>query len=355
MESVRFHPIDLRLEAAAALMRLAYRGDNVRSGDLRAAAEYYAKKYAVSPERFSGMIEVYEHVKANFTCDETELATLFTVLEGLDFSPYQLVQVFEHELGGERAGSLENRIALILSEDDAMPCFEQAGLADLLAYVQRQPVSNGVKWLFTDAVVRYEAYKARVDRLLDQAEALIREKAALLEPYAKQALDKWSALPDEDAFFDLLAKDGLRLDCRRADVYPLVLQFTSIAVQSNIVVAEHFGEKERSSIYYGVLIDEIDRSERAGRDELESVSGILHALDDKKRLQILTALRERPLYGQELASVTDLSPATVSHHMAELASTGLVTIEKQGVKLLYHLSESRLKEFTAMLENSLMR
>ena len=88
---------------------------------------------------------------------------------------------------------------------------------------------------------------------------------------------------------------------------------------------------------------------------MESIANLLHALDEKKRLQILLALRARPLYGQELASLTDLSPGTVSHHMSELAGNGLVTIEKQGVKLLYHLNETRLREFTAMLEKSLLR
>ncbi len=355
MESVRFHPIDLRMEAAAALIRLTYRGDNVRAGDLRTAAEYYIKKYDITPDRFSGMIEVYEHIKANFTCDETELSTFFTEMEGFGFTLYQLLFLFGHTLGSERAGKLENRVALVLSEDESLNPFEHTSLSDLLDYVQCQPVTDDVKWLFTDAIVHYEDYKQRVDRLLDQAEALIREKADLLEPYAQSALAAWSALPDEDAFFDLLAKNGLRLDCNRADVYPLVLQFAAIAVHSNVFIAEHFGEEECTAIFYGVLIDEIGHNERAGQDELESVSGILRAMDDKKRLQILTVLRERPLYGQELASVTELSPATVSHHMSELTNNGLVTIEKQGVKLLYHLNEKRLREFTAMLENSFLR
>ena len=40
--------------------------------------------------------------------------------------------------------------------------------------------------------------------------------------------------------------------------------------------------------------------------------------------------------------------------MGELAGIGLVTIEKQGVKLLYHLSESRIREFLSMMERNLL-
>jgi DNA-binding transcriptional ArsR family regulator len=193
-----------------------------------------------------------------------------------------------------------------------------------------------------------------MNRLLDQAEALIREKEELLLPYAEQALNSWNNLASEDAFFDQLALEGIRLDCPRADVYPMVMNFTTITLHSNIICAQQFGTDERTVITYGIFIDEFTKSDRTGKTDLESLTNLLHALDDKKRLQILVSLRKQPLYGQELANVTELSPGTVSHHMSELAGIGLVTIEKQGVKLLYHLSESRIREFLSMMERNLL-
>ena len=133
-----------------------------------------------------------------------------------------------------------------------------------------------------------------------------------------------------------------------------VMSFTTITVHSNIICAEYFGAEERTVITYGIFIDEFTKRDRTGKTDLESITNLLHALDDKKRLQILVSLRKQPLYGQELANVTQLSPGTVSHHMSELAGIGLVTIEKQGVKLLYHLSESRIREFLSMMERNLL-
>ncbi|MCE5188997.1 MAG: metalloregulator ArsR/SmtB family transcription factor [Eubacteriales bacterium] len=355
MELVQFHPIDYRLEAAAVLTRLAYRGDDVRNGDLRPSAEHYSKKYGIDIGRFSGMIEAYEYVKANFACDESELLALFAFPEGMETNINDLLTQLRFNLGETRLKDLNMRIALFLSDEKDEPIFEHAGVADLMAYAERIPISDSARWLLSDAIIRYDAYAARANCLLDQAERLIREKSFLLEPYAEQALNDWRALSNDEAFFDRLAKNGVRLDCFRADVYPLVFLFTSISLHSNVLCAEQFGEEERTAISYGVWIDEINLSERSGRDDLESISGVLHALDDKKRLQILVALRTRPLYGQELANVTGLSPATVSHHMSELAGSGLVTIEKQGVKLLYQLNEPRLKEFTAQIEKNLLR
>lgn len=355
MEHLRFYPLDLRLEAAAVLSRLAYRGDNERSGDMRASIEYYVKKYNVDPGRFAGLLEAYEYVKAHLVCDEQELLALFGMPDGMEANLYDLLLQTRFNLGDERIHDLNLRIALFLSDEADEPVFAHAGISDLMAYAQRLPNPDSVKLLLSDAIIRFEAYEARANIILDQTEALLREKIALLEPYAAQALADWNALPNEEAFFDRLAVEGVRLDCPRADVYPAVMQFTTVSIHSNAICADRFGQEECSIISYGIFVDEFTNSDRTGKTDLESIANLLHALDDKKRLQILLALRARPLYGQELASLTDLSPGTVSHHMSELAGNGLVTIEKQGVKLLYHLNEARLREFTKMLEKSLLR
>lgn len=355
MKSIRPHPLDYRREAAAALTRLAYRGEDARAGDVRRAAEYYTKKYNIDSSRFAGLIEAYDYFTAHFTCDEAELIALFGYPDDMETNINDILTQIRFNFGQERMKDLNLRISLFLSDETNEPVFEHAGIPALFAYAERTLSAAGSRWLLCDAIIRFEETLSRADRLLDRAEAVIRETAHLLEPYAGRVLQEWNALADDDAFLDRLAKHGLRLDCRSVDVYPLVFQFTSISVHSNVLSADYFHEEERAAISYGVLVDDINLSELSLRDRLESVSGVLHALDDKKRLQILSALRESPLYGQELANVTELSPATVSHHMNELAGSGLVTIEKQGVKLLYHLNETRLKEFTSLLEKSLLR
>lgn len=355
MKHLTFHPFDLRLEAAGALTRLAYRGDNERSGDLRTAVDYYCKKYNTDRSSFSGMLEAYDHLKANLVCEEQELITLFGFADGMETNIYDLIRQMRFNLGDELVRDLNMRIALVISDETDDARFGQVGITDLLQYTQGLPIADPSKLLFADAVIRFDEYEARINRILDQAEALIREKAHLLTPYAEKALAGWNALPGEDAFFDQLALEGIRLDCPHADVYPIVMQFSTIYVHSNIICAQQFGTAEETIIHYGVLIDEYTRAERTGKTDLESIANLLHALDDKKRLQILVALRERPLYGQELATVTELSPGTVSHHMGELVGSGLVKIEKQGVKLLYSISEPRFRELTAMLEKSFLR
>ncbi len=354
MNTFRFMPIDTRLEAGAFLIRLAYRGDSPTSGDMRVAAEHYSRKYGVPIGEFAGLIEAYEFIKARFSCDEKELLALFGVCSGLEYSIYEEFLMLERALGTERVKTLGLRIALVTTDDDDEPNFDNANLSDLLDYAQNLPVSDEARWLITDACVRYGEYRARIDTLLDQAEALVRETLGLLKPYADAALRGFSGDPSGKALFSHLAESGLRLDCAGADVLPFIFQFSFIALYSNIVSAAHFGEPEQTTIAYGCMIDRINACGETGRDAAESMLGLLHALDDKRRLEILTALKSRPLCGQDLAALTGLSAATISHHMNELASTGLVGIEKQGVKLLYHLKAERFGDLCELLQKGFL-
>lgn len=58
---------------------------------MRTTIEHYCKKYNVDRARFSGMLEVYEHVKANLVCGQ-ELITLFAVPDGIETSLYELIR-----------------------------------------------------------------------------------------------------------------------------------------------------------------------------------------------------------------------------------------------------------------------
>ena len=57
---------------------------------------------------------------------------------------------------------------------------------------------------------------------------------------------------------------------------------------------------------------------------------LYRALGDETRLRILRLLAERDRYLTELATELDLSKPTVSHHLAQLRSAGLITVTGQG-------------------------
>jgi len=66
------------------------------------------------------------------------------------------------------------------------------------------------------------------------------------------------------------------------------------------------------------------------------------ALSDENRLKIVGLLARDSYSGEALAALLDISPATVSHHLARLAEAGLVTAQMDGHAKLYRLRTDTL-------------
>lgn len=73
------------------------------------------------------------------------------------------------------------------------------------------------------------------------------------------------------------------------------------------------------------------------------------ALAHPVRRQILALLRERAHTAGELADAFDLAKPTLSGHFAVLREADLVTIERQGVTLIYRINLSVAEEALAGL------
>ena len=71
---------------------------------------------------------------------------------------------------------------------------------------------------------------------------------------------------------------------------------------------------------------------------------LFKALADSQRRKILAMLRKSELAAGEIASRLELTPATVSHHLAKLRSAELVRIRREGQQRIYALNVSVVEE-----------
>ena len=76
---------------------------------------------------------------------------------------------------------------------------------------------------------------------------------------------------------------------------------------------------------------------------LEARIGVLKALADASRLQVVNALIERPHCAEELAERLGRAPSTVSFHLRKLDEAGLVTKRKTQYYLVYALRDDLLR------------
>jgi len=75
-----------------------------------------------------------------------------------------------------------------------------------------------------------------------------------------------------------------------------------------------------------------------------TINAVFEALSHPVRREILRLLRAGPLSAGQLASHFDLTKPTLSVHFAKLKEADLVSVERQGTSLIYHLNMSILEE-----------
>lgn len=80
------------------------------------------------------------------------------------------------------------------------------------------------------------------------------------------------------------------------------------------------------------------RGGRLDRADAERLAGVLKAIADPARLQLLGLLSEgEATCGELIAGIGRLSQATVSHHLRILAAAGLIERRKEGVYVRHTL------------------
>ncbi len=81
---------------------------------------------------------------------------------------------------------------------------------------------------------------------------------------------------------------------------------------------------------------------------------IFKALADAQRRRILKLLRHGERPAGDIAAGMGLTPATVSHHLAQLKTAGLVRVRREGQQRIYALNVSVFEE-AVMLLNELFK
>jgi DNA-binding transcriptional ArsR family regulator len=77
--------------------------------------------------------------------------------------------------------------------------------------------------------------------------------------------------------------------------------------------------------------------------DIETLVTFFKALADATRLRIVGLLAVRPRTVEELATLTEVRPPTISHHLARLKALGLVQVDHEGTTRHYSLQTQTLE------------
>ncbi len=74
------------------------------------------------------------------------------------------------------------------------------------------------------------------------------------------------------------------------------------------------------------------------------INAVFEALSHPVRRKILALLRKGPMSAGDLSAHFDIAKPTLSVHFAKLKDAELVSVERRGTSLIYHLNMSILEE-----------
>ena len=102
----------------------------------------------------------------------------------------------------------------------------------------------------------------------------------------------------------------------------------------------------------GAAQSPVDRA--LSRDVAEAMAGVLRALADPLRLQIASVVSTAPsgrVPAGEIASITDLTAPTVSHHLRSLREAGVLVAARRGTWVDYSLAPGMDRVVAGLLDN----
>ena len=82
---------------------------------------------------------------------------------------------------------------------------------------------------------------------------------------------------------------------------------------------------------------------------LLELTNFFKALSDPNRLKIIGLLAQQNLTVEQLAEMLAISPSTVSHHLARLSKSGLVSARAESYYNIYELDSKRLESLSKEL------
>ncbi len=90
------------------------------------------------------------------------------------------------------------------------------------------------------------------------------------------------------------------------------------------------------------------RANMIGEDEYDDMSMIFTMFGDSTRLKIMNALFTSELCVSDLASLLQMSQSAISHQLASLKKTKLVTSRKIGKLVYYSMADEHIKNIYRM-------
>lgn len=187
--------------------------------------------------------------------------------------------------------------------------------------------------------------KASIDLIYNDIQKII---PILKELFAKYNNDDYKTYYTKDFIANLVSSNYTE-NTENFIVVPNIVSPTTISLN---IHDENEDKEIPSSLHIGILIDHIKlENDNLSDNRLEEyLEHFVKVLNDTSKMKIVELLKEKEMYGAQIAQALNLKTPTVTHHMVTLLNSGIVTATKENNRINYSYNKEKCLEIIEYLK-----
>lgn len=222
--------------------------------------------------------------------------------------------------------------------------------SELFAFIETIPIPDDEKWALMKLYNNFDEYKEKLADILALAGELYMRKYDTIKHYIGWFIAA-AAEPLNNGGTRFIEQNyGVEL----SDSADAIFLQPSIAMcNTTRYLMSYTSERITDFLYVGVLFEPLREITDVSTVD-DKICRTLRTIGDNRKYEILKLLAESPRYGQQIASLIDISTATVSHHMSMLIEAGFVDIKRESNRIYYIPNKKKIRDFLDELSEALL-
>lgn len=304
-------------------------------------------------KQFAGKMELVREYFTSMTPQDEDMLTLAEIALLAPQRRYDItLEQIEKELEDASEAVISRRILKMMDMEEAEDSF-----TTVIDALEETKLSREQKWQIMRVAAKPKEHFKKIKPLLVEAQELFFEYQKEWQPLIQEIAENWEAYLEEYGLKKLFQEYmNITLDENPNGV----ILIPEIMNGNKLWYFSDSKEKQRDIFRIGALFSTLENfkilTQPTGReqDEKEYLMQVMKCLSDKSKLGILLLLKEKRMYGSELAEALNLTTATISHHMNILILLKLVFMEKEENKAYYQLNREGIQNIMEKIKEILL-